>query len=1059
MKKSFLTLILAFTAILTFTLGLTACNKSDDGEKHVCAFNKQVKTQAYCLNNATCTEKAKYYYSCECGKMGEETFEDGEALGHLFKVYTPNSDGTCDSNGTKTAVCARNCGEIHTIQDENSTLGHNYTTWMYNGNGTHKKVCLNDKNHVIVEDCHGGTATETTRAICDDCFAEYGSFLGHTHVYDQKVKTQAYCLNNATCTEKAKYYFSCECGKMGEETFEDGEALGHLFKVYTPNNDATCEKNGTKTGSCSRNCGEVRTVVDTGTILGHDFSVYVSNNDATCESDGTKTAVCANNCGKSETVTDVGSMLGHSYGEWLYDSAKGHFQICNNDESHVVYAGNVIEDKVLYSANDKALDITSLNLALAKEDISISSLDEIDGYIVNNQTVSVLDLPVTVSGTSKNRAVTTAQTISIVIREKTILLTNVYAYTKIIDEAEDLHYFTLDGVRPYNEVDGYFILTKDIDAKNLKLKDHVFNNSNQSYPGNGYNVDVGFRGVLDGQGHTIDNLTVKTTGLFGNSNAPVIKNIAFTNATIGGQYPTLFAQGILRGKDYNNSFNGYEALISNVYVSIKSIAKASNCSRVGILINNLLPSTSRLENVIVDYSNVSDDIQTFISSGKSFYTFGSSGASMAKETSTYKNCYAISTAPVLSRSTMPGFAENQVEHTITSNVVTAVGKVLDEQVTTILGYHNKQLSVDHVIVGMRKYNDYSAMANDSAISEKLKNFNERYWSIINGVPRFKTAYYKDAHTYTEKIITPAALKSEASCGKNATYYYSCVCGAIGNVNSFEAVGTATLNHTYTEEVIKDEALKTQGEGDELSVYYKSCACGAVGDTEVFEIKTMVGKNVLIFGDSYSSYTGTIPEDWIYRVYYDGTNILSSPDQMWWNLLVEERGGTVVRNDSSSGSTIGYTGYSGNDYSNSYSFINRLEKLIQSGYFEQNQIDVVFVFGGTNDSWCGAELGEEMYEGWEKEDLYKVLPAITYFYNRLREVLPNAEIYGISNCVSVEDGDGGIKPEVSQAIKNACESVNGKAIILEDIHKQSNHPSETGMIQIKDQILEVFDKKE
>jgi hypothetical protein len=75
------------------------------------------------------------------------------------------------------------------------------------------------------------------------------------------------------------------------------------------------------------------------------------------------------------------------------------------------------------------------------------------------------------------------------------------------------------------------------------------------------------------------------------------------------------------------------------------------------------------------------------------------------------------------------------------------------------------------------------------------------------------------------------------------------------------------------------------------------------------------------------------------------------------------------------------------------------------------------------------------------------------------VLPNAEIYGISNCVSVQDGDGGIKPEVVETIKNACESVNGKAIILEDIHKQSSHPSETGMIQIKDQILEVFDKKE
>ena len=101
----------------------------------------------------------------------------------------------------------------------------------------------------------------------------------------------------------------------------------------------------------------------------------------------------------------------------------------------------------------------------------------------------------------------------------------------------------------------------------------------------------------------------------------------------------------------------------------------------------------------------------------------------------------------------------------------------------------------------------------------------------------------------------------------------------------------------------------------------------------------------------------------------------------------------------------------------------------------------------------------MYEGWEREDLYQVRPAITYFYNRLREVLPNAEIYGIANSISKTTNDGGIKEEVVTTIKNACEFVNGKAIILEDIHKLSSHPSETGMIQIKDQILEVFDKRD
>lgn len=42
--------------------------------------------------------------------------------------------------------------------------------------------------------------------------------------------------------------------------------------------------------------------------LGHNFTVYISNNDATYEKDGTKTAVCSR-CGEKDTVIDKGSML------------------------------------------------------------------------------------------------------------------------------------------------------------------------------------------------------------------------------------------------------------------------------------------------------------------------------------------------------------------------------------------------------------------------------------------------------------------------------------------------------------------------------------------------------------------------------------------------------------------------------------------------------------------------------------------------------------------------------------------------------------------------------
>lgn len=211
------------------------------------------------------------------------------------------------------------------------------------------------------------------------------------------------------------------------------------------------------------------------------------------------------------------------------------------------------------------------------------------------------------------------------------------------------------------------------------------------------------------------------------------------------------------------------------------------------------------------------------------------------------------------------------------------------------------------------------------------------------------------------------------------------------------------------------------------------------------------ENVIIFGDSYSTFKDCVPDG--YAVYYTGERTelpdIHSADESWWNMLVKEMGWSLIRNDSWSGSTIGYTGYYGEDYSSTCSFIYRLDKLTREGFFEANRVDTVLVFGGTNDSWCEAELGEEMYSGWQKDDLYKVLPAVGCFFTKLRETLPNAQIYGICNSE--------IKPEIVDAIKQACERVGAVSIALENVEKIEGHPTAEGMAQIKDQIARVLKK--
>ena len=75
LKKLLMTFLFVF-GLLT----LVACG-------HECAFDQEVVEDKYLAEAATCTAKAKYYKSCDCGefdKESSETFEAGELAAHVF---------------------------------------------------------------------------------------------------------------------------------------------------------------------------------------------------------------------------------------------------------------------------------------------------------------------------------------------------------------------------------------------------------------------------------------------------------------------------------------------------------------------------------------------------------------------------------------------------------------------------------------------------------------------------------------------------------------------------------------------------------------------------------------------------------------------------------------------------------------------------------------------------------------------------------------------------------------------------------------------------------------
>ena len=55
-------------------------------EKHTCTYNIKTISSEYLKSPATCQSRADYYYVCECGKTGDETFFDGIKLDHDFSA-------------------------------------------------------------------------------------------------------------------------------------------------------------------------------------------------------------------------------------------------------------------------------------------------------------------------------------------------------------------------------------------------------------------------------------------------------------------------------------------------------------------------------------------------------------------------------------------------------------------------------------------------------------------------------------------------------------------------------------------------------------------------------------------------------------------------------------------------------------------------------------------------------------------------------------------------------------------------------------------------------------
>ena len=214
------------TADCTHKAVCTVCG-GEYGEMAAHSFTAEKAEAKYLKSAATCTEKAVYYKSCAAcglsskGAAGEATFFSGNVLGHDWGAWTQNSDKK-----------------------------------------THTRICKRDTSHTETENCHGGTADCTHKAVCTVCGGEYGEMAAHSFTAE-KAEAQ-YLKSAATCTEKAVYYKSCAVcglsseGTADEATFFSGNALDHNWGAWTSNEDGThtrtCTVDGCSAGTQTENC-------------------------------------------------------------------------------------------------------------------------------------------------------------------------------------------------------------------------------------------------------------------------------------------------------------------------------------------------------------------------------------------------------------------------------------------------------------------------------------------------------------------------------------------------------------------------------------------------------------------------------------------------------------------------------------------------------------------------------------------------------------------------------------------------------------------------------------
>ena len=315
---------------------------------HVHTYTQEVQKPEALKTPADCTNDAVYYLSCACGK-----------------VSTNNAD-------------------IFTAT--NTALDHDWGEWTQNNDQkTHTRVCKRDASHTETNDCSGGTATCTNKAVCKDCGGKYGDLAAHD--FTAETVDAEYLKSASSCTEPAVYYKSCKAcgltseGTADEATFVSGNVLGHDWDEPSYTWKAVPDGYMCTASSKCKNCD-----TDIADVASMTYDVVTP---ATCLTDGLGRYTATFSSFPSQTKDIPLPATGHDWGttEYTWTPTEDGYtctakRVCQKDKTHA-------ETETVTAAYAVVTEPTCLTAGLgryqasfetdwaedASQDVTLSALD------------------------------------------------------------------------------------------------------------------------------------------------------------------------------------------------------------------------------------------------------------------------------------------------------------------------------------------------------------------------------------------------------------------------------------------------------------------------------------------------------------------------------------------------------------------------------------------------------------------------------------------------------------------------------------------------------------